>query len=159
MLDTAARTPLPVEARPHFAALMVAAWRLQNLNTGTDVTVVVRPDEWPSGTDPADFTLRRDECGRLVDRPGAVLVLGRVGRVWRGAANLAITANLAAAGGSAPTPADIARTTRFVELGASLAAGIAAWLAPSAHTGDVPIWTAPAGWCPQGQYPRTGAPS
>lgn len=135
---------IPVAGRPRFAAQMVAVWRWHHMARGEELSVVVRPGEWPDG-EPLEVkgvpVVEDDKIGGA----NAVLVLGRVGSHWRAAYQIAAQMWVDAA----ITTQDLAIATVFMEFDGSL--DMTVWLHPDPETGEVPMWTH------KGRAPRAGS--
>jgi hypothetical protein len=111
---------------------MLAVWRLHHLTKGDDVVVLVAPGEWPDGV-PHEVKGVRVEESDKIGGPLAVMVLGRVGSVWRWALQLAYEP------GADFSLDDLSLVTSFGEV--SDEGDIRFWLSPSPETGEVPMWT------------------
>lgn len=123
---------MPLSERPAMARKMIAVWRLHHLSSGEELSVTVWPGEWPDDQ-PHEVKGVRVEESDQIGGSGAMLVLGRVGEVWRGCYQLcsSLLADMA--------PVDLAICTAFMEVGADR--DMKLWLHPSPETGDVPMWT------------------
>jgi hypothetical protein len=121
---------LPVEGRPRFARKMVAVWRWHHMARGEEMTVFVWPGEWPDAPrEVAGAAVKEGTVGGA----GGVLVLGRVGEVWRGAYQLASRL------WDGTSPSDLAIACAFTEVDLS-DPEMKVWLHPDPVTGDVPMW-------------------
>lgn len=131
---TTERIPLP--GRPGFARKMIAVWRLHHLTNGEDLTVTVWPGEWPADAAREVKGVPVVEDDRIGGK-GAVMVLGRVGDMWRAAYNLAVVPFAGVA------PVDLAVATAFMEVGEDPGSNIKLWLHPDPADGTVPMWEIP----------------
>lgn len=129
---------LPIAARPRYVRRLVAVWRKQHLAMGDDLSVIVWTGEWPTGTPPfvaGTVPVREDD---RIGGPGSVMVLGRVGQVWRVAYNMAFDID------GLVGVDELAITTAYLEV-ADADEPMKMWLHPSPTTGEVPMWLIPRG--------------
>lgn len=125
---------IPLAARPRFAAKMLAVWRWHHMAAGEQLSVTVMPGEWPEDQ-PHEVRGCPVHESDQIGGPGAVMVLGQVGAVWRGAYQLAV---LPLAGWQVQ---EIAVATAFLEVDAARRAKL--WLHPDPATGETPMWEMP----------------
>ncbi len=126
---------LPIADRPRFAAQMIAVWRWHHLRKGEDLSVTIHPGEWPEGV-PMEVKGCEVVEHEVGGGPGGVLVLGRVGEVWKAAYTMAL-----AWPGGPMSVQELATTSFYMEVDGS--ADIKLWMAPNPATGEVPAWLVP----------------
>lgn len=118
--------------RPRFAAKMISVWRWHHLAKGEDLKVTVYPGQWPDGT-PHEIKGCPVVEHEAVSNEDVVLILGRIGDVWRAAVNVAF------ADGLRCTTEELAIATAYMEVDDTR--NMKLWMTPDPITGEVPIWT------------------
>lgn len=125
---------LPLADRPRFARRMVAVWRQVNDAVGEELSVNVMPGEWPEGVDmfASGVPVRFEE---RVGGTGGVMVLGRIGEIWRMAFQLATTLS------ARWTLEELATICAYAQVDDTR--NMRMWLAPDPITGAVTTWIVP----------------
>lgn len=124
---------MPLQDRPLFARRMIAVWRLHHLSAGEELKVRVHSGEWPDGHPAEVKSVPVVEDDVASGGPGGVLVLGRIGDVWRAAFNVAVDLHR-------NTPAaELAIVSAYMEVTAPRAP-LRIWMHPDPRTGEVPMW-------------------
>lgn len=125
---------LPLVDRPRFARRMVAVWREKNNAAGEQLHVNVMPGEWPDGVPmlASGVEVRFEE---RVGGAGGVMVLGRVGEVWRMSYQIGVTMM------TGWTLDELAQVTFFAQVDDSKS--IELWMPPDPYTGATHRWFIP----------------
>lgn len=126
---------LPLERRPVLAGKLIRLWRVAHLARGDELTVIVMPGEWPDPL-PATVDDVPVQFNEVAGGPGGMMVLGRIGKLWR--------VSYTVAGADALTVP--LSTLRLMVVSAEVdraKADITMWMAPSPTTGEVPMWKMP----------------